>query len=151
MRGMMLSLALLAAACAGGPAAVTEVAPDNPFVASRGTAPAPPSTAAAQGAAPPEGIGPGGIDFGAWRSADPATYGPAFQAAMQARYRGQDRAAARADLERNGFSCSDAGGVLQCRIEIMAQSCARDWYVAFEPGTAPPRAGFDVMCLGAAS
>jgi hypothetical protein len=31
----------------------------------------------------------------------------------------------------------------------MENQCAKDWYVALENGRDRPRAGFDVMCLGA--
>jgi hypothetical protein len=99
--------------------------------------------------APPEGAGPGGVDFGQWRSADPGAYGPAFEAQMVQRLAGSDRAKVRADLERNGFTCADRSNALVCRIEIMENQCAKDWYVALESGRDRPRAGFDVMCLGA--
>ncbi|NWG52539.1 MAG: hypothetical protein HXY28_02365 [Hydrogenophilaceae bacterium] len=153
----MAGLCLWLAACSGGPTRSIEIgnggaAPASPFAANHGQAPAPPAMRAAAGqTAPPEGTGAGGIDFGRWRSADPAVYGPAFAAQMAARYAtAERRAEARADLEANGFACRDLPGALECRIEIMEQSCAKDWYVAFETGRETPRAGFDVMCLGAA-
>ncbi|MBI1187652.1 MAG: hypothetical protein GC206_10055 [Alphaproteobacteria bacterium] len=153
---MAAALCVGLAACAGGPVRSIEIGnggapPDSPFAANRGTAPAPPAMRAASAqTAPPEGAGPGGVDFGQWRSADPAIYGPAFEAQMAARYGSAERrAGARVDLEANGFACRDRPGVLECRIEIMEQSCAKDWYVAFEAERTAPRAGFDVMCLGA--
>lgn len=160
MRMAIIAAALFLAACSGGPTTASRTldlptaggGADSPFAANRGTAPAPPAMSAASGgqSAPVEGVGPGGIDFGQWRSADPAVYGPAFEAQMAARFGdGASRAAARADLERNGFSCVERTGALECRIEIMEQQCAKDWYVAIEDGRARPRAGFDVMCLGA--
>jgi hypothetical protein len=120
------------------------------IAATRGSAPPPPqaTTGAAARAAPPEGRGPGGIDFGQWRSADPAVYGPAFQTQVRARYQAGP-GPARADLEGNGFSCRDRTGALECRIEIMENQCAKEWYVVFEQNRREPVAGFDVMCLGA--
>jgi len=153
----LMALAACTTGCSGGPARSIEVGnggarADSVFAANHGQAPAPPAMGSGSGqTAPPEGVGPGGIDFGAWRSADPAIYGPAFEAQMAARFaESERRARARVDLEANGFACRDrAGGVLECRIEIMEQQCAKDWYVAFESGRAQPRAGYDVMCLGA--
>ena len=104
---------------------------------------------AGNNAAPPEGAGPGGVDFGRWRTADPAVYGPAFEAQLAQRFTGSDRTQIRTDLERNGFTCADRPNALVCRIEIMENQCAKDWYVALENGRDRPRAGFDVMCLGA--
>ncbi|MGE0046082.1 MAG: hypothetical protein AB7J28_07180 [Hyphomonadaceae bacterium] len=123
---------------------------DNPFVASRGTGPAPPSTLSARtGAAPPEGQGPGGIDFGRWRNANAATYNQAFEDQMAARYASMSRDQARADLERNGFGCRDRGAALECRIEITDSGCNKDWYVALDPQRPRPYAGFDVICARA--
>jgi hypothetical protein len=124
-------------------------APEWPFPVARGSALAPPAAAAASGqAAPPEGRAPGGVDFAAWRSADPASYAPAFQEQMRARLAGKGRAAAEADLSANGFAC-ETGGALDCRIEIMERQCAFDWYVVREHDGEAPAAGFEVMCLGA--
>lgn len=117
-----------------------------PFPVERGSALPPPGGAAQAQSAPPEGAGPGGIDFGQWRNADPATYAPAFQSQIRTRFAGQDAAAIRADLESNGFTCNQTGR-LDCRIEIMERQCAVDWYVVVERGQ--PVAGFDRMCLGA--
>ena len=102
----------------------------------------------ARHSAPPEGAGPGGIDFGQWRQADPAIYGPAFQNQMRQRYSGRSTAQIRTDLEANGFLCEDARR-LDCRIETMERQCAFDWYVVLEPNRPEPAAGFDIMCLGA--
>lgn len=117
-----------------------------PFPVERGSALAPPDARAAAQGAPPEGAGPGGIEFGQWRAADPAQYAPAFQTQINTRYANQSNADIRADLERNGFACTDSGR-LDCRIEIMERQCAVDWYVVVERGQ--PVAGFDRMCLGA--
>lgn len=134
------------AACASG-ATVEEVdSGPSPFPVERGTAPPPPATAGQS--APPEGAASGGLDFGQWRQADPAVYGPAFQTQLRARYAGQDAAAIRADLEANGFRCEDQTR-LDCRIEIMERQCAFDWYVVVERTRPEPIAGFDQMCLGA--
>lgn len=120
----------------------------SPFPVERGSALPPPDAAAPAQSAPPQGAGPGGIDFGQWRAADPAIYAPAFQTQVRARYVGQTNAAIRTDLERNGFACEE-GGRLECRIEIMENQCAVDWYVVLERNRPEPVAGFDRMCLGA--
>lgn len=120
----------------------------NPFPVERGSALPPPAMADSTQAAPPEGAGAGGIDFGQWRSAEPAAYGQSFRFQLRDRFAGQQRATIQADLERNGFACEN-GARLQCRIEIMERQCAVDWYVVYERAGAEPIAGFDKMCLGA--
>lgn len=142
--GLLLVAAL--AACASNAASPT---PTNPqLAAARGTALPPPAASAGPGqTAPPEGAGAGGLDFGRWRGADPAVYAPAFQNQVRERFANQEVSYIRADLERNGFACTQ-GGRLDCRIEIMERECAHDWYVVVERGDRPV-AGFDVMCLGA--
>jgi len=142
MRLLALGLIAVLAACAS---AAPE--PTGALAAARGTALPPPAGAETGRAAPPEGQGAGGIDFGRWRGADPAIYAPAFQSQIRARYAGRQSHDIRAELEANGFACED-GGRLDCRIEIMERQCAHDWYVVVEPGREPV-AGFDVMCLGA--
>lgn len=143
---MMTALALCACAAGGGR---EDALGPNPFPVERGSAPPPPASAGVVGAAPPEGRArEGAVDFGQWRGADPSRYGPAFEAQMTARLTG-GRAAAKADLETNGFSCVEQPGKLDCRIEIMERQCAYDWYVVLEDGRAAPAAGFDQMCLGA--
>ncbi|MET0183610.1 MAG: hypothetical protein ABW199_12070 [Caulobacterales bacterium] len=149
MKSILMGLAL--AACAATAAFAQASAPGSatPFRIQRGTAIAPPGVAVNTGqTAPPEGVGPGGINFAQWKSADPSLYGPAFEAQMRQRYSARTAADARADLEANGFSCAQST-VMQCRIEIMDQGCAKDWYVVFEPRRSEPVAGFDSMCLGA--
>jgi hypothetical protein len=141
--GIFLVIAAVAACSTAGGG--SEVDAPLPFPVERGSALAPPGAGARSSSAPPEGAGPGGIDFGQWRNADPAVYAPAFQAQLRTRYAGQDVAAIRADLERNGFAC-DQSGRLDCRIESMDRQCAVDWYVVVERGQ--PIAGFDRMCLG---
>jgi hypothetical protein len=124
--------------------------PASPFAATRGSAAPPPQGVANAGqTAPPQGTGSGGIDFGQWRSADPEVYGPSFQTQMRTRFQGAEPAAARTDLERNGFACRDRERALECRIEISENQCAKEWYVVFEQARREPVAGFDVMCLGA--
>lgn len=120
----------------------------NPFPVERGSALPPPGLTQTSQTAPPEGAGAGGIDFGQWRSAEPAAYSQTFRFQLRDRFAGQERGAIKTDLERNGFSCED-GERLQCRIEIMERQCALDWYVVYERATAEPIAGFDKMCLGA--
>ena len=144
MRLSALILIAALAACANG----EPQQPSNPtLAAARGTALPPPASVQEGRAAPPEGPGAGGLDFGRWRGADPAVYAPAFQTQVRARYTGQSSSAIRTDLEANGFACED-GGRLDCRIEIMERQCAHDWYVVVERGREPV-AGFDLMCLGA--
>ncbi len=149
---VMMSVLTLCACAAGGGANSATVGP-NPFPVERGSAAPPPAVAGNGRAAPPEGRArDGAIDFGQWRSADPARYGPAFEAQMQTRLTAStERAQAKADLESNGFSCDQSAGKLDCRIEIMERQCAYDWYVVLEDGRAAPAAGFDQMCLGARS
>jgi hypothetical protein len=120
----------------------------NPFPVERGSALPPPPVRESAQPAPPEGAGAGGIDFGQWRSAEPAGYGQSFRFQLRDRFAGQERAAIRADLERNGFICED-GARLDCRIEIMERQCAADWYVVYERASPEPIAGFDKLCLGA--
>jgi hypothetical protein len=141
------AFAALAACATGGAPAVSEGA-DNPFPVERGSALPPPDTARTGQTAPPEGAGEAGLEFGQWRGADPATYAPAFQGRVRARYANQEVSYIRADLERNGFACEQSGR-LECRIEIMERQCAIDWYVVVERAGAQPIAGHDVMCLGA--
>lgn len=147
MRIAVLVMALSLAACATGASEPDVDRGPSPFPVERGAAPPPPAQNATQ-AAPPEGHAGGGIDFGQWRSADPASYAPQFQAQMRQRFNDRDRAQIRADLEANGFACEDAQR-LDCRIEIMERECAVDWYVVVERTRPEPIAGFDRMCLGA--
>lgn len=150
MRVLIFAALMALTACAtGGGETRRDQGPDGefPFPVERGTALAPPAPAGA-GSAPPQGAGAGGLDFGQWRAADPVSYGPAFQTRVRARYAGRERATIKADLEANGFACQD-GERLECRIEIMEQQCAVDWYVVLERNQAEPIAGFDRMCLGA--
>lgn len=150
---MMRGIALLLAAAALGACSTSigegERLGPSPFPVERGSAPPPPDGEASRAhAVPPEGAGPGGLDFGQWRSADPAAYAPSFQQQVRNRFAGQDAAAIKASLEANGFACEESGR-LDCRIEIMERECAYDWYVVLERGRAEPVAGFDQMCLGA--
>lgn len=144
---IIATLAVLAACASNGSPGVTEDAA-NPFPVERGSALPPPQAGGGSQAAPPEGAGAGGLDFGQWRNADPATYAPAFQERVRARYANQEIAYIRADLEQNGFACEQSGR-LECRIEIMERQCAVDWYVVVERAGAQPIAGHDRMCLDA--
>ena len=144
----LIVIAFLAACSTGGGAAPEDASGPSPFPVERGTASPPPAASASGQTAPPEGAAAGGVDFGRWRQADPAIYAPAFQTQLRTRYAGQNAQQIRADLERNGFACSE-GGRLDCRIEIMERQCAFDWYAVVEPGRSELIAGFDQMCLGA--
>ncbi len=152
MRFFALALAAVLAACATTSDVVNSVSgretTPNPFPVERGSAMAPPAQTAPGRTAPPEGRA-GQVDFGQWRSADPATYAPAWREQMQTLIAGADRAASRAALTQAGFACEGSGERLDCRIEIMENQCAVDWYVVAEPGRRDVAAGFDKMCLGA--
>jgi hypothetical protein len=147
----MIKAAALAALflCAAGSALAQQQQQTNewPFPVARGSAMPPPAAAPGQ-TAPPEGPAAGGLDFGQWRSTDPARYEPAFQSAITQRLAGKSSAQVRSDLEANGFACEDTTR-LDCRIEITEQQCAIDWYVVVERARAEPIAGFEHVCLGA--
>jgi hypothetical protein len=143
---LIVVAALAACASAGAPMQSSAAPGDWPFPVERGSALPPPAPSSTQ-SAPPQGAGAGGVDFGQWRAADPAVYGPAFQAQVRQRYAGQSADQVRADLTANGFACT--GGGVNCRIEIMEQSCAIDWYVVADRTQPELAAGFDRMCLGA--
>jgi hypothetical protein len=149
MRGIALFVAAAAlAACSTSIGGGESLGP-SPFPVERGSAiPPPDGNGARAHAVPPEGAAAGGLDFGQWRSADPASYAPSFQQQVRTRFAGQNAAALKASLEANGFACEESGR-LDCRIEIMERQCAYDWYVVLERGRAEPVAGFDQMCLGA--
>jgi hypothetical protein len=148
MRIVLFAALVGLAACASAGGINVGGGEENPFPVERGSAIPPPALGAPSRAAPPEGAGAAGLDFGQWRGADPAVYAPAFQDRVRARYANQEIAYIRADLERNGFACQQSGR-LECRIEIMERQCAIDWYVVVERAGAQPIAGHDVMCLGA--
>jgi hypothetical protein len=102
--------------------------------------------------APPEGVGPGGLDFGPWRGASTQAYGEAMRARIAARTDGKLLSVARADLEANGFSCVEArerspqAPALECRIQTTDRGCAVEWWAVREDPVAPVKAGYDVMC-----
>lgn len=147
MRILVLALAAGLMACASEPSEAELDLGPSPFPVERGSAPPPPMSSGQT--APPQGRSAAGIDFGQWRSADPAAYAPAFQTQIRTRFsESQDAARIRADLEANGFACED-NQRLDCRIEIMERDCAYDWYVVLERGRDALVAGFDKMCLGA--
>lgn len=131
-----------------GEPVITSSSP-SPFPqAPRGSALPPPAPGASGQAAPPEGASPGGIDFGAWRSADAAAYAPSFQTQISTRYRGRAATAIQSDLAANGFACENVQR-LDCRIEVSERQCAYDWYVVVETGRPDPVAGFEKVCSGA--
>jgi hypothetical protein len=145
---MVIALVALLGACAmGGGSDEADIdAGPSPFPVERGTATPPPAQTSSN--APPEGPAAGGLDFGNWRQADPATYAPQFQTQVRQRFAGQNAVELHASLEANGFACENEQR-LDCRIEIMERQCAFDWYVVLERGEREPVAGFDQMCLGA--
>ncbi len=147
MRILIAALCLVVTAWATGPSEPDVDAGPSAFPVQPGSAMPPPAENSGH-AAPPEGRGPGGVDFGQWRTADPAVYAPAFQAQMRQRFAGRTATEVESDLVANGFACEN-GSRLDCRIEIMERQCAFDWYVVVERGRGEPVAGFDLMCLGA--
>ena len=149
MRVMAIALVVMVGACAfGGGADNPGIdAGPTPFPVERGTAERPPQSSSGY-ITPPEGVAAGGLDFGAWRQADPVSYAPQFQSQVRERFAGQNATELRASLEANGFRCEDERR-LDCRIEIMERQCAFDWYVVLERGVRDPVAGFEQMCLGA--
>jgi hypothetical protein len=144
MKKLVLAAVLAVAAPAMAPAMAQDLGP-NPFPVERGSALPPPEPGSGQ-AAPPEGRAAGGLDFGAWRSEENTQSNRAFQSAIAARAGGKSAAELRADLEANGFACISEGR-LDCRIEIVENGCAFDWYVVMEPNRPAPVAGFDRLCL----
>lgn len=150
MRALLVGLIVLLTACAATAPAPPAPA-DSPFLRARGTAAPPPAAVASGRTAPPEGRAAGGVDFGQWRGADPASYQPRFESQIRARLADLAPAAVRPDLERNGFACEDNATGLDCRIEIMERQCAYDWYVVVDRTREAPVVGFDIMCLGANS
>ncbi|MEZ5994958.1 MAG: hypothetical protein R3C25_04330 [Hyphomonadaceae bacterium] len=146
MRILILAAMMALSGCAAGAGAPGAAAERSPFPVHRGDAMAPPSASAH--ATPPEGVAAGGLDFGAWRQADPVQYAPQFESQVRARFAGRTASELRAGLEANGFLCEDERR-LDCRIEIMESGCAYDWYVVLERGAREPVAGFEHLCLGA--
>jgi hypothetical protein len=140
----VLKNAALALALAMSASAYAEELPPLPFPIQRGSAIAPPQ--GGHSAAPPEGAASGGVDFGRWRSADPAQYQRSFETQIRTRASGKNAEAVRADLEANGFRCEEGSGALDCRIEISERGCAFDWYVVRE--NAIPVVGFEKLCRG---
>ncbi len=140
----MRMLVIVAMLMAAAPTAAQDLGP-TPFPVERGSALPPPSPGSTH-SAPPEGRAASGLDFGAWRSEESIQSNRAFQAAIAARAAGKSAAELRADLEANGFACSSEGR-LDCRIEIVENGCAFDWYVVMEPNRPSPVAGFDRLCL----
>ena len=72
MRVLVFAFFAALAACASTGA--TRLGEDaNPFPVARGSALPPPELSRSGQTAPPEGAGAGGLEFGQWRGADPAT------------------------------------------------------------------------------
>jgi hypothetical protein len=113
-----------------------------------------PSAAVAATTAPPEGVGPGGLDFGLWRSANVTGYAESLEAKLRARLGGKSLAQSRADLEANGFACLEARDrpgaarvpALECRLAVSENRCEREWWAVIEDPATPVKAGYDVMC-----
>jgi hypothetical protein len=135
-------------------AAFAQVTGDNPFQRDKGKLPPPVVAVAAPAPAtpPPEGAAAGGLDFGAWRGADTAAYGPSFERRVRALAAGKTVAQSRAVLQANGFACAEsgdrggAGPALECRIAVTDRGCGVEWWTVIEEPLAAPKAGFDRMC-----
>jgi len=147
------TLAGLAAVLALTGAAFAQTTGESPFQKNRGTAPAPAVAASEPSvAAPPEGAGPGGLDFGSWRGANAEAYGPSFERRVVAHVAGKPLSGVRAALQSDGFSCVEArerggaGPALECRIAARDGACGVEWWTVLEEPMAAPKAGWDRMC-----
>lgn len=144
----------LAAAAAFTSAAFAQSAGDNPFQREKGQLPPPVAAVVAPSpaTAPPQGATASGFDFGAWRGADTAAYGPSFERRIRTHIGGKSVSEARATLQAEGFSCLEpsnrggAGPALECRIAIRDNGCGVEWWTVVEEPLAAPKAGFDRMC-----
>jgi len=147
------TIASLAVVFALSGAAFAQTSGENPFRENRGTAPAP-AVAASEpvSAAPPQGAGPGGLDFGSWRGANAQAYGPSFERRVQAHVVGKPLSGVRAALQSDGFACVEArerggaGPALDCRIAARDGACGVEWWTVIEDPLSPPKAGWDRMC-----
>lgn len=142
MRISIVTVAAIVMLAFGVGAASAQRSAPSPFPVQRGTAPPPPQTGSTH-AAPPQGVAPGGVDFGQWRTADTETYAQSFKTQLAAREGGRDAAAVKADLLANGFSC-DEGSRLDCRIEIVENQCEQNWYVVVDAQGVHP--GYEKAC-----
>jgi hypothetical protein len=126
---------------------------ESPFQKQKGQAPAPAmQAAAAASAAPPEGAGAGGLDYGAWRTANAQAYGPSFERRLRAHVQGRPVSGVRTALETEGFACLEprerggAGPALECRRAARDGACGVEWWAVVEDPLQPPKAGWDRMC-----
>ena len=137
----------VAAALAGALAATAHAEEAGFFQKDHGNIAAAPQTISSAKSAPPEGVGAGGLDFGAWRENDPS-YEGRFQSRVRQHLTGKKLTAARADLESNGFTCAEGGrAALECRLPTLDKGCEVEWWVVLELADAQPLAGRDRMCL----
>ncbi|MFT3727504.1 MAG: hypothetical protein QM759_06765 [Terricaulis sp.] len=143
MRILIVTAAAAAVFAFGAASASAQHSAPSPFPVQRGTAPPPPQPGASTHAAPPQGVGPGGIDFGQWRSAETETYATSFKTQLAAREGGKDASAIQADLQANGFAC-EQGARLDCRIEIADAQCEQNWYVVVDDQGVHP--GYEKAC-----
>jgi hypothetical protein len=110
---------------------------------------------------PPQGVArEGGIDFGQWRTAEPGALGTQFSQQVSERYLVfPSLAAAREDLEANGFGCI-AGSQrvegrpvpdLECRRDVLERRCTWHWIVEVDDasnGISNARGRYEVNCVG---
>jgi hypothetical protein len=101
------------------------------------------------GPRPPQGKGPGGTDFGYWRRDAEGAVDSAFRTFILARYKTEDAAAARAQLETDRFECKDsqrtdakAAAGLECIRMYQQGDDVHAWTVGFWRGDRAPRARY---------
>jgi hypothetical protein len=110
---------------------------------------------------PPQGVGrEGGIDYGQWRTAEPGALGTKFSQQVSERYLVfPSVAAAREDLEANGFGCiagnqrveGRAVPDLECRRDVLERRCTWHWIVEVDDATkgiSEARGRYEVNCVG---
>lgn len=122
MIGLMAGAALLAAACA-----------------SSGSA----------GPRPPQGVGPGGTDFGQWRYDAEGALDAAFRSFITGRYDADDVGRAQDDLTTDGFECQDGNRPegrpvpeLECIRVYQLNEDVHAWSVEFWADDAEPRSRY---------
>jgi hypothetical protein len=103
-----------------------------------------------------------GFDYGQWRNADPEELAKDFAEQVRQRYLVVPSiAAARQDLEVNGFGCVDSSQRvegravpdLECRRDVLERKCTWHWIVEINKasgGLAPAKGRYEVFCAGGA-
>lgn len=98
---------------------------------------------------PPQGVGPGGTDFGQWRYDAEGALDAAFRVFITGRYDGGDVARAQADLTQDGFNCQDGNRPdgrpvpdLECIRVYQLNDDVHAWSVEFWAGEDEPRSRY---------